>query len=327
MPKSERQKLKLLYLRDYLCKNTDEAHPAGMQSIIDYLAAQGIPAERKSIYNDIQNLNDYGIQVLYKGGRYGGYYVAQRDFELHELKLLVDAVLSSRFLSSKQSMQLIKKIAALSSSHESELLRRELVISGRLKTDNEDAFSNIDLLHEAIGSNSRITFRYFDWGVDLKKHFRNKTYYVSPYALLWDNENYYLIAHSESHGLTHYRVDKMEQIQLTGTPRIFTEEARQFDPASYSKEVFGMYRAKRKRVKLRFENALAGVVVDRFGRDIMLLPDGKEHFTLTVNVSFSPNFLGWIAGFGGRAAIIFPKSAVEEYRKLCQNAILALPEG
>ena len=216
MPKSERQKLKLLYLRDYLCKNTDEAHPAGMQSIIDYLAAQGIPAERKSIYNDIQNLNDYGIQVLYKGGRYGGYYVAQRDFELHELKLLVDAVLSSRFLSSKQSMQLIKKIAALSSSHESELLRRELVISGRLKTDNEDAFSNIDLLHEAIGSNSRITFRYFDWGVDLKKHFRNKTYCVSPYALLWDNENYYLIAHSESHGLTHYRVDKMEQIQLIG---------------------------------------------------------------------------------------------------------------
>ena len=134
MPKSERQKLKLLYLRDYLCKNTDEAHPAGMQSIIDYLAAQGIPAERKSIYDDIQNLNDYGIQVLYKGGRYGGYYVAQRDFELHELKLLVDAVLSSRFLSSKKSMQLIKKIAALSSSHESELLRRELVISGRLKT-------------------------------------------------------------------------------------------------------------------------------------------------------------------------------------------------
>ena len=327
MPKSERQKLKLLYLRDYLCKNTDEAHPAGMQSIIDYLAAQGIPAERKSIYNDIQNLNDYGIQVLYKGGRYGGYYVAQRDFELHELKLLVDAVLSSRFLSSKQSMQLIKKMAALSSSHESELLRRELVISVRVKTDNEDAFSNIDLLHEAIGSNSRISFLYFEWVVDLKKHFRNNTYCVSRDALLWNNENYYLLAHSESHGLTHYRVDKMEQIQLTGTPRIFTEEARQFDPASYSKEIFGMYRAKRKRVKLRFENALAGVVVDRFGRDIMLLPDGKEHFTLTVNVSFSPNFLGWIAGFGGRAAIIFPKSAVEEYRKLCQNAILALPEG
>ena len=327
MPKSERQKLKLLYLRDYLCKNTDEMHPASVQKLIDYLAAQDIRAERKSIYDDIRNLNDYGIEVLHKGGRNGGYYVAQRDFELHELKLLVDAVLSSRFLSSKQSGLLIKKLAALSSSHESELLRRELVLSGRLKTANDDAFASVDLLHDAIGRDSQITFRYFDWGVDLQKHFRDKTYTASPYALLWDDENYYLIAHSEKHGLTHFRVDKMEQICLTGKHRIFTDESRQFDPASYSKEVFGMYRGERSRVKLRFENSLAGVVVDRFGRDIMLIPDGKDYFTMTTTVSISPNFMGWIAGFGGRAAIVFPKSAVEEYRKLCQSAINALPEG
>lgn len=327
MPKSERQKLKLLYLRDYLCKNTDEMHPASVQKLIDYLAVQDIQAERKSIYDDIRNLNDYGIEVLHKGGKNGGYYVSQRDFQLHELKLLVDAVLSSRFLSSKQSALLIKKLAALSSSHESELLRRELVLSGRLKAANEDAFSNVDLLHEAIGADSQITFRYFDWGVDLQKHFRDKTYTASPYALLWDDENYYLIAHSEKHGLTHFRVDKMEQINLTGKHRIFTDESRQFDPASYSKEVFGMYRGERKKVKLRFENALAGVVVDRFGRDIMLIPDGKDHFTMTTTVSISPNFLGWIAGFGGRAAVIFPKSAVEAYRRLCQSAIDALPEG
>lgn len=327
MPKSERQKLKLLYLRDYLCKNTDEMHPASVQKLIDYLAVQDIQAERKSIYDDIRNLNDYGIEVLHKGGKNGGYYVSQRDFQLHELKLLVDAVLSSRFLSSKQSALLIKKLAALSSSHESELLRRELVLSGRLKTANEDAFSNVDLLHEAIGTDSQITFRYFDWGVDLQKHFRDKAYTASPYALLWDDENYYLIAHSEKHGLTHFRVDKMEQINLTGKHRIFTDESRQFDPASYSKEVFGMYRGERKKVKLRFENALAGVVVDRFGRDIMLIPDGKDYFTMTTTVSISPNFLGWIAGFGGRAAVIFPKSAVDEYRKLCQSAIDALPEG
>lgn len=327
MPKSEGQKLKLLYLRDYLCKNTDEAHPASMQSIIDHLAAKDIRAERKSIYDDIRSLNEYGVEILHRGGKNGGYYVAQRDFELHELKLLVDAVLSSRFLSSKQSMLLIRKLAALSSSHESELLRRELVLSGRLKTANEDAFANIDRLYEAIGRDSQITFRYFDWGTDLKKHFRDKTYCASPYALLWDDENYYLIAHSEKHGLTHFRVDKMEDIRLTGERRIFTEEARQFDPAAYSKEVFGMYRGERKKVKLRFENALAGVVVDRFGQDIMLIPDGKEHFTMTVTVSMSPNFFGWIAGFGGRAAIVFPQSAVEEYRTLCQNALAALPEG
>lgn len=321
MPKSERQKLKLLYLRDFLCRNTDEAHPADIQKIIDYLAAHDIRAERKSIYDDIRNLNDYGITVLHKNGKDGGYYVAQRDFELHELKLLVDAVLSSRFLSAKQSARLIKKLAALSGAHASELLRRELVLSGRLKTANEDAFSNIELLYEAIGTDSQITFRYFDWGVDLKKHFRNKLYTASPYTLLWDDENYYLIAHSDSHGLTHFRVDKMEQIALTGERRIFTEEARKLNPASYSKEVFGMYRGKRKQVKMRFENSLAGVVVDRFGQDIMLIPDGAEHFTMTATVSVSPNFLGWLASFGGRATLLFPESAVEEYRELCRKAM------
>ncbi len=327
MAKSEGQKLKLLYLRDYLRENTDEKHPASIQDLIDFLESKGIHAERKSLYDDIRSLGDYGMEVNHKRGKSGGYYVAQRDFELSELKLLVDAVLSSRFLTSKQSMALIKKLAALSSSHEAELLRREIVLAGRLKQENESCFENVDVLHEAIAKNSRITFRYFDWDVDLKKHFRPRIYHASPYALLWDDENYYLIADSERHGLTHYRVDKMEQISLTGEARNFTKETRDFSPAVYSKEVFGMYRGKRQRVKLRFDNALAGVVVDRFGKDIMPIPDGNTHFTLTVNVSISPNFLGWVAGFGGRAAIIFPQSAVEEYRALCQGALAALPEG
>lgn len=325
MARSEGQKLKLLYLRDYLRQNTDEAHPASVSKLIEYLAGKDIRAERKSIYDDIRTLNEYGTDVRCRRGRNGGYYVAQRDFELPELKLLVDAVLSSKFLTPKQSAVLVKKLAALSTSHGAELLRREIVLSGRLKTANERSFANVDALHEAIGTDSRITFRYFDWGVDLQKHFREGVYTASPYALLWDDENYYLIAHSEKHGLTHYRVDKMEDIRLTGERRAVTEESRAFNPASYSKEVFGMYRGTRKRVKLRFENALAGVVVDRFGNDLMLIPDGDSHFTLTVTVSISPNFLGWIAGFGGRAAIVFPQSAVDAYRTLCQNALAALP--
>lgn len=327
MAKSERQKLKLLYLRDYLRQNTDEAHPATVQQLIDHLASKDIRAERKSIYDDIRSLNEFGTQILYRRGAGGGYYVAQRDFQLSELKLLVDAVLSSRFLTAKQSMELIRKLASLSSAHESELLRREVVLAGRLKTQEDTIFSKVDALHEAIGTNSKIRFRYFDWGVDLKKHFRPEGYSASPYALLWDDENYYLIANSQRHGLTHYRVDKMEEIVLTKEPREFTKEAKEFNPAIYSKEVFGMYRGERKQVKLRFENGLAGVVVDRFGKDIMLIPDGKDHFTFTIRVSMSPNFLGWVAGFGGRAAITFPESAVEAYRSLCQAALDALPEG
>ena len=323
MAKSENQKLKLLYLRDFLRQNTDERHPASVQRLIDYLASKDVRAERKSIYDDIRAINEYGVEVRYRRGSDGGYYAAQRDFELPELKLLVDAVLSSRFLSPKRSAELIKKIAALSGEHGSELLRRDVVLAGRLKTTAEDGFANVDAIHEAIRKDSRITFRYFDWGTDLKKKFREGEYVASPYFLLWDDENYYLIAHTEKHGLTHYRVDKMEQIRLTGEKRVFTEEAKKLDRAAYSRENFGMFRGERKRIKLRFENALAGVVVDRFGRDIMPIPDGKEHFTLTVDVSVSPNFFGWIAGFGGRASILFPQSVVDEYRALCRAAMNA----
>lgn len=326
MAKSERQKLKLLYLRDYLRQKTDEAHPASVQELIDYLATKDIHAERKSIYDDIRILNEYDTKILLRRGKLPGYYVAQRDFAPAELKLLVDAVLSSKFLTQNQSATLIRKLAALSDTHGSELLRRQIVLSGRLKTGNEQSYANIDLLHEAIGTDSQITFRYFDRGVDKQKHFRVGIYTASPCALVWDDENYYLVAHGSRHGLTHYRVDKMEDIRLNGQKRIMTEEMRNFNPASYAKEVFGMYRGSSKRLKLRFENELAGVVLDRFGEDIMLIPDGNEHFTMTTNISVSPNFLAWVASFGGRASIVFPKSAVAEYRALLKSSLAALAE-
>lgn len=323
MARSERQKLKLLYLQDLLREKSDEAHPIGTQQMIEYLAAKGICAERKSIYDDLHALEDYGLVLHRKGGPKGGYYVARRDFLLPEIKLLIDAVLSCKFLSPHESMTLIRKLAALSSAHEAELLRREIVVAGRLKSEGGDSYRNIDLLHDAIAANRQIEFRYFDWGVDREKHFRNGTYRASPYALCWSEENYYLIAHTERHGITHYRVDKMEEIRLTNLTRHF-DRSTDFDPARYGKEVFGMYRGQSQRVKLRFENALAGVVIDRFGRDTLLIPDG-DHFTVTVDVSVSPNFLGWVAGFGGRAAIVFPQSAVEEYRSFCKKALAALP--
>ncbi len=327
MPKSNSQKLKLLYLRDYLRKNTDESHPASITELIDFLETKGIRAERKSIYSDLLYLHEYGMEVLYRRKPPAGYYVKEHDFELSEIKFLIDAVLSSRFLTPEQSGALIGKLAALSGEHRSPLLRRQIVLAGRVKSLSDSAFRNIDLLHEAIEKNRQITFRYFDWGVDRRKHFRPKNYFASPYALLWDDENYYLVAHSERHGLTHYRVDKMEEIFLTEMPRTVTEETKAFDPSAYSKEVFGMFRGKRKNVRLRFENSLSGVVIDRFGRDVMLIADGDSHFTFTAQVSVSPNFLGWLAGFGGRATITHPPKAVEEYRNFCQSALDALEGG
>ncbi len=325
MAKIEGQKLKLLYLKDYLCQHTDEANPANAQMLMQHLESKGIHAERKSLYSDIAALNEYGLEIEYKLTKPSGYYVKKRDFELSEIKLLIDAVLSSRFLSPGQSAELIKKLAALSSNQEAALLRRSIVLAGRVKGESEDSFSNIDILHEAIAQDKKIRFRYFDWGIDLKKQFRKETYEASPYALLWDDENYYLVAHSQKHGLTHYRVDKMEEIFLMQEPRTVTEETRNFDPGSYSKEMFGMFRGERTTVKLRFEAGLAGVVADRFGRELLLTPDGESHFTFQAQIALSPNFFAWLCRFGGRATIVHPQSAVEAFRQYCEKILEAIP--
>ena len=323
MAKSERQKLKLLILRDYLRSHTDEQHPVSMQQILAALEGEGIRAERKSVYDDLDTLRDYGMEIRKVSGKNGGYYVPERDFALSELKLLVDAVQAARFLSEKESMALIRKLAALSSAHEAELLRREVVVTGRAKSGSEDVCRNVDTLHAAIAGNSRITFRYFDWDLQGRRRFRPKTYEASPIALCWEDENYYLVAYGAPHGLTHYRVDKMTEITATGVPRESNDETRSFDPAVYSQQVFGMLRGEQCRIKLRFENSLAGVVLDRFGRERLLVPDGPDHFVFQADISVSPTFLGWLAGFGGRAEIVFPASAAEAYRDFLRRALSA----
>lgn len=321
MAKSEKQKLKLLYLLDYLNQNSDENHPISTQEIIAHLEALDIKAERKSIYSDITCLQEYGVDIELQKGRNGGYYIASRDFELPEIKLLVDAVQSSRFLTTKKSLELISKLERLASRHEAGSLQRNVVVSGRVKNMDECIYYNVDAIHDAIAAGSQITFRYFEWGVDRKRHFRDKEYVASPYALFWDTENYYLIAHSQRHGLTHYRVDKMVNIVQTGKPRYMDEEIRELDLTSYGKNVFSMFGGKAIHVKMRFVNELAGVVIDRFGTDSMLIPDGEQHFTFTAPVTVSPAFLGWVAQFGDRAKILYPEHVVLQQKELLQNAL------
>lgn len=321
MPKCENQKLKLLLLRDYLEQNTDEQHPAAMADLLAYLAENGISAERKSIYADLQALEDYGLDIVRTSGKNAGYYLASRAFELPELSLLVDAVQSSKFLSEKKSMELIKKLGTLASCHEAKSLRRQVTVSGRVKTMNESIYYNVDRIHEAINHNSQISFRYFEWGVDREKHFRGDVRTASPYALCWDSENYYLVAHTEAHGITHFRVDKMTSISETGVPRTVTEETKKIDLADYSKQVFYMFHGDKTTVRLRFHNSLAGVVIDRFGRDIMLIPDGDEHFCLSTEIVVSPMFLGWLSSFGDRVKILSPDRVVDEFKALCRSTL------
>jgi len=319
MARRERQKEKILFLRELLLRETDEDHPLSMPAILERLERMGIQAGRQSIYRDLQCLMDNGMDLIYTPGR--GYYVASRTFELAELKLLVDAVQSSKFLSEKKSLKLIDKLGQLTSVHEAGKLRRQVVVSGRVKTRNESVYYNVDRLHEAIAKNNSVVFRYFDWAVNGERRFRPGFREASPYALCWAEENYYLIAGTERHGITHYRVDKMMDIRLTGQPRMVTEESRKLDLGAYSRAVFSMFSGEVRQVRMRFSNTLSGVVIDRFGKGSMLIPDGPDYFTFIADVAVSPTFLGWISSFGPKAQILQPADVVEQYRTLLRETL------
>ena len=320
MGRTENQKLKLLYLKELFERQSDEEHLLSMQDILDALAAQGIRAERKSVYDDILCLQQFGMDIVTVKGRNGGYFLASRTFELSELKLLVDAVQSSKFLSERKSMQLIAKLETLASQYAAGSLRRQVTVAGRVKTMNESVYYSVDLLHEAIQKNSRITFRYFDYDLNGSRRYRPGLYTASPYALCWQDENYYLIAHSERHGLTHYRVDKMASISLTGEPRYMDAQTRELDLTEYGKNVFGMFAGSREQLRLRFDRSLAGVVIDRFGRGTPCVPDGPDAFICTVEVAVSPNFFGWLASFGARAQLLSPAPVRDAFVALCRAA-------
>ncbi len=321
MAKSENQKLKLLYLKQLFEQQTDEDHPISMAEILSALAARGIQAERKSIYDDIVCLQSFGVDIERQPGPKGKYFLASRAFELPELKLLVDAVQSSKFLSSRKSVALIAKLETLASVHQAGQLLRQVVVSGRVKSLNESVYYAVDCIHDAIAQNRQIRFRYFDYGPDGQRRERPGRYFASPYALVWSDENYYLIAHSEKHGLTHYRVDKMAALSVVDAPRLICDEARHLDLAKYGKSVFGMFAGQPVTVRMRFENALSGVVIDRFGKGVMLVPDGPEHFTATAEIAVSPVFFGWMAGFGGRAKLLTPQPVADEFLRFCRSAI------
>lgn len=320
MARSELQKLKILYIKEYLERKSSAERCVSAKELIDYLASKGIASERKSIYRDIEALEEFGMDICRQAGMGGGFYLGDRPFELPELKLLIDAVQSSRFLTEKKSRALVKKLCALCSQDEELLLRRQIAVAGRVKSMNENVLYNVDAIQEAMRLDNPITFRYFDWDMDHRKKFREKYYEASPYALLWENENYYLIAQTAERGITHYRVDRMQNIRLLSGPRLPCPELKTQKFADYSKMVFQMYQGDTVEVKLRFHKSLINVIFDRFGGDCMLIPDGPEHVTFTQKVEVSPMFLSWVIGFGSKAKILHPASVAQACRELALEA-------
>ncbi|MGN1149043.1 MAG: helix-turn-helix transcriptional regulator [Lachnospiraceae bacterium] len=318
MAKSTNQKLKLFYILQMLKENTDEEHVLSTQEIIKKLADNDIKAERKSIYDDMACLTDYGYDIILKKGKVGGgYYLASREFELAELKLLVDAVQASRFMTAKKSRELIKKLEKLASRHQAVQLQRQVFVSGRVKTENERIYYNVDTIYKAIDENVKISFTYLEWSLskELQPKKKGSKYLVSPWALIWDDENYYLAAYDgQAEIIKHYRVDKMGSVSLTKEDREGREQFEKINPAEYTKQTFGMFGGKEEIVTLQFCDRLIGVVLDRFGKETDIRKKEEESFTVRIKVVVSGQFFGWLAGLGKDAKIIAPIEVKEKYK-------------
>ena len=319
MPRSSNQKLRLMYLARWLARRTDEDHPVTVAQMIAYLEQENIPAERKTIYDDMEALRVFGLDVQsVRTGSAVGYFIGKREFQLPELKLLVDSVQSSKFITEKKSLELIGKLERLVSESQAHALHRQVWVRGRIKTMNESIYYNVNDIHTAIDENCAVSFRYYEWNRERKRVFRHggQRYTVSPWAMIWDDENYYVLAFDHDAGiLKHFRVDKLSGIRMEKAPRQGAEAFERFDMAAYGDSHFGMFSGDVDEVRLRFDNDLAGPVIDRFGADTALIPCDEDHFTVTVSVAVNVQFFGWLCGFGDRVRILSPESAVNAMKE------------
>ena len=322
-------KLKILYLMQMLLDETDKEHPMNAAEIAAKMKERYNYAtyNRKTIYADIERLKTYGLEIAQTRGASFGYYVEKRDFDLAELKLMVDAVQASKFITKKKSEKLIRKLGTLTSEHNARYLNREVYIRNRIKSSNDSIYANVDTIHTAIGDNRQIRFKYCEWTVDkiLIPRKEGEAYIVSPWALTWDDENYYMVGYDAEAGMIkHYRVDKMKNIRMTDHKREGSELFRYFDLAAFARKTFAMYGGEEREVTLECENRLVGVVIDRFGQEIMIIPDGEEHFKVNVTVAVSLHFYGWLAAVGTGIRVTWPEEVRNGYREYLQGVLDAI---
>lgn len=319
MPKGTNQKFKLYRLAQIMLEQTDDEHYITMPEIKEALARYDITADRKSIYADLRDLEVLGIEVEGEPvGKGYHYHVVSRPFELPELKLLVDAIQSSKFITEKKTNALIRKLEKQVSRYEAMKLQRQVFVSGRIKTMNESIYYTVDAIHNAISENKKIRFQYYQWNVKKEMELRRDGawYHISPWGLSWDDENYYLVGYDSDAGeIRHYRVDKMLHIRMSDEPREGKEHFRKLDMADYAKKSFGMFGGKEQKVKLQVDNSLAGVIIDRFGKEVMMIPADPKHFTVNVTVMVSNVFLGWLFSLGERVKILGPEEVVAKMRE------------
>lgn len=317
------QRLKLLYLKDIFLKYTNDNQALTRTQIEEKLEEFGVSEGRKAFAEDIEALRAYGMDIQATTGRTASYQLSSREFELAELKLLADAVGSSKFLTVKQSADLLEKIESLCSEGEAREIHRNVFVTGRPKQPNKAVLYNIDTIHRAIaGENGKfkIAFKYFEYDVNKKKKYRDKPRKCSPYALVWDRDHYYLVAwndHRECY--SNYRVDRMESVRITEEPAKPLEH--DFDLASYVTTHISMFSGEETEVKLYCDKSIVNAVLDKFGMNVRIIPDNDgEHFTVFLNVVTKAPFYAWVFQFGGKATVVAPDEIREEYLDMLRNA-------
>ena len=319
MARGENQKLKLLYLKQFFEEKTDEDHPATMPEILAYLHARGVEAERKSIYTDLDALSDFGMDVR-KDERGKSYQWFDREFELPEVKLIIDSVASSKFLSEKKSDALIKKLGTLCSEHQRKELRRQVRVMGRAKSMNNSVLINVDHLHAAIAANTTVRFKYFHYNLKMERVYSHKgeVYEVSPWALLYDNDNYYLYAFVDGE-FRNYRVDRMASVEQGTNERQGKEAFEKKDMPAFSKSTFGMFNGQEERVEMVFHNRMMDVVIDKFGKEVWLEKVDEWHFKISVPVAVSPQFFAWVFGLGNYVTITGPEHVKQQMKEMLEE--------
>ncbi len=324
MSRGLNQKFKFLYMIKIMLEKTDDEHELTMPQIMEELGKYGVTAERKSIYTDFSDMTDkFGIEVIkHQVGRDTYYHVGSRQFELAEVKLLIDAIQSSKFITQTKSRELIAKVKTFVSEHQAKQLQRQVYNNDRVKTMNESVYYNVDDIHTAIAQNKQIRFKYYKWDINKKLVARHNGdwYVISPWALAWNDENYYMVGYDDvDQKIKHYRVDKMMRMSIVDSQRNGKEIFKNFDMAEYSKATFGMYHGIKTKVKIEFVNDMCGVFIDRFGKDITFRPVDDEHSELIVDVNVSPQFFGWIFSLGKDVKVTGPQEVVDQMREAAEN--------
>ena len=320
-------KPRILYLLRILEQYTDEKHPLTTKQLIDKLQDEyGISAHRTTLTKDIAALQEFGVDIVTVHSTQSKYFIGSRKFELPELKLLIDAVESSRFITAKKSESLIRKIHTLTSQGQVSKLRRNNYVVDRIKPDNEQIYYIVDTINDAINEGKQISFQYYDYSGLKKKVLKNKgeIYKLSPYKLIWSGDYYYVIGYSEKKGkVINFRVDR-----IAAAPTILSENAipvpKDFDLENFTKEVFFMFSGDEVEVDLQCDNSLMKTMIDRFGENVKTLAYDMTSFRLITEVSVSPTFFGWVFGFDGKVKILGPKNVKEQYYKMISEAMNSL---